>query len=94
MIETIRTASTTSSIAGGSVTAGIKATEHYREGSVLSWLDGNAVVIGLGIAFAGLLVQVAVLIIKTLSARSKRLNQKREKPASVKNAGSDDSETF
>ena len=94
MINTVRQVSAGTSITGGAAAAGIKATEQYRDGSFLGWLDGHAVVIGLVIAFAGLLVQVAAAIVKLRSARSARLISERKKPAPCEDAGDSKSETF
>ena len=80
VIDGVRHGATAMTVGGGGAAAGFKATEQsiirqYPDGSFLQFLSDNAIVIGIGIAAAGLLLHFAgfivSMILKFRSAKKK-----------------------
>ena len=73
--QSVNQAAPVATYGGAGTAAVIQASAKYQEGGFLYWVDSNALVISIGIAFTGLIIQFAstvfVWILKSRAAKRK-----------------------
>lgn len=73
--QNVNQAAPVATYGGAATSASIIVAEKYQEGGFFYWVDSNALVISIGIAFTGLVIQfsstIFILILKSRSAKHK-----------------------